>query len=130
MRCERCNCKPVHHELAGGSPRVGDDASLDILPPCQPVYTAENGLPPPPLVLEDDATVTSGVVGSECTLPGCTLPVSFNPNTGEEFTYCSLHQDARQDASTQLSELARAVQDIELTNELEETVDDLGTGNS
>ena len=104
VRCERCNCKPVHHDLAGSC--GGARARWELPHP----RLIDHG--PHPRIAED----CRPSVGSKCALSGCNSRVGFDPNTGEEFGYCSLHRDG-----IRLTELW-VIQDVEIDGDQEETV--------
>ena len=66
LKCINCDCPPGAHEnltvkQALGHPLIQEVASNDPLPP------------------------------SQCSTPGCSQPVEFDPNTGAEYPYCADH---------------------------------------
>ena len=71
VRCSHCGCRPVNHE------------KLTLISSSEEIPTSTfNSIYSYPLLQ-----------ASQCNVSGCMSEVGFDPNTGEEYLYCSFHEE-------------------------------------
>ena len=97
VRCSHCGCRPVNHE------------KLTLISSREEIPTSTF----------NSIYSYSLLQASQCTYSGCMSEVGFDPNTGEEYLYCSFHEETVSQSSLHTSNSDTefcVVQDIEDVN--------------
>ena len=103
VRCSHCGCRPVDHEkLTAHSGGSCEETPI-------PFINYSN-------ILNNNHPLLQA---SQCNVSGCMSEVGFDPNTGEEYLYCSFHEQTVSPSSLHTSNSDTefyVVQDIEDVN--------------